>query len=131
MDSSGPGYTLGESITQVQSDGTTISGDVHSWNDSGNELGLIHVGADDGLLFCLQKISTRMRGFSRPGGRARGGCRASGPIRKFTRAFAARTRGRVDVTTRGYCGDPNDRVNDDSDRVVGTPTVRVVGTPAG
>ena len=57
----------------------------------------------------------RPGGFSRPGGRARGGCRASGPIRKFTRAFAARTRGRVDVTTRGYCGDPNDRVNDDSD----------------
>jgi len=57
----------------------------------------------------------RPGGFSRPGGRARGGCRASGLIRKFTRAFAARTRGRVDVTTRGYCGDPNDRVNDDSD----------------
>ena len=28
---------------------------------------------------------------------------------------AARTRGRVDVTTRGYRGDPNDRFNDDSD----------------
>lgn len=56
----------------------------------------------------------RPGGFSRPGGRARGGCRASGPIRRFTRASPTRA-GRVDVTTRGYCGDPNDRVNDDSD----------------
>lgn len=53
MDSSGAGYTLGESVTQIQSDGTTITGDVHSWNDSGNELGLIHVGSSSGLFASL------------------------------------------------------------------------------
>ena len=48
MDSSGPGYILGEYVTQTQTSGTIIYADVLSWNDSSNTLGLIHVGADDG-----------------------------------------------------------------------------------
>jgi hypothetical protein len=72
----------------------------------------------------------RPGGFSRPGGRARGGCRASGPIRRFTRAFAARTRGRVDVTTRGYCGDPNDRAVPRCVRAVARTEISVlIGAP--
>lgn len=48
MDSSGPGYTLGEYISQTQTSGTIIYGDVISWDDSSNTLGVIHVGASDG-----------------------------------------------------------------------------------
>ena len=48
MDSSGPGYTTGETATQTLADGTITSGEVYSWNDSSNTLKLVHVGNDSG-----------------------------------------------------------------------------------
>lgn len=40
---------VGQTATQTFTDGTTMSGEVASWNDSDNKLHLIHVGASDGL----------------------------------------------------------------------------------
>lgn len=49
LDSASAGYAIGENVSQTLSDGTIISGEVSRWSDSDNLLGLIHVGADDGL----------------------------------------------------------------------------------
>jgi hypothetical protein len=47
LDSSGGGYTIGETV--IQSGGTyNMKGEVTFWSDSGNELRLAHVGATDG-----------------------------------------------------------------------------------
>lgn len=48
LDSSGRGFIIGSTVSQVLSDGTIITGEVSSWSDSDNILKLIHVGADDG-----------------------------------------------------------------------------------
>jgi len=48
MDSSGPGYKIGEKITQYLADGTDNTGEVHAWNDSSNVLDVIHVGNTSG-----------------------------------------------------------------------------------
>ena len=47
-DSTGPGFTTGETATQTLADGTITSGEVYSWNDSSNTLKLVHVGNDSG-----------------------------------------------------------------------------------
>ena len=49
LDSSGSGFTVGETVNQTLSSGVIMSGEVSRWSDSDNILGLIHVGADDGL----------------------------------------------------------------------------------
>ena len=49
LDSAGSGFTIGENVTQVLSSGVTMRGEVSRWADSDKVLGLIHVGADDGL----------------------------------------------------------------------------------
>ena len=49
LDSSGAGFTIGESATQTLSTGVVLTGEVSRWSDSDNILGLIHFGADDGL----------------------------------------------------------------------------------
>jgi hypothetical protein len=48
MDSSGPGYRIGEKIQQTLADGTNNTGEVHAWNDSSNVLDVIHVGNTSG-----------------------------------------------------------------------------------
>ena len=48
MDSSGPGYKIGEKITQYLADGTDNTGEVYAWNDSSNVLDVIHVGNTSG-----------------------------------------------------------------------------------
>jgi len=47
LDSSGGGFTVGETVTQVFSD-FTMSGEVTRWSDSDRTLWLAHVGATDG-----------------------------------------------------------------------------------
>ena len=42
-------FIIGENVTQTIADGVIMTGEVSSWNDSSERLGLIHVGADDGL----------------------------------------------------------------------------------
>ena len=41
-------FEIGNTAVQTLSDGTKIKGEIASWNDSDNILGLIHVGANDG-----------------------------------------------------------------------------------
>ena len=48
MDSSGPGYKIGETIQQTLADGTNNTGEVFAWNDSSNVLDVIHVGNTSG-----------------------------------------------------------------------------------
>jgi hypothetical protein len=47
LDSSGGGYTIGETVIQEFTD-YNMKGEVTFWSDSGNELRLAHVGATDG-----------------------------------------------------------------------------------
>lgn len=47
LDSSGGGYTIGETVIQEFAD-YNMKGEVTFWSDSGNELRLAHVGATDG-----------------------------------------------------------------------------------
>ena len=49
LDSASGGFTLGETVNQTFADGVIMRGEVSRWSDSDNLLGLIHVGADDGL----------------------------------------------------------------------------------
>ena len=49
LDSASNGFTIGETATQTFSTGVTMQGEISKWSDSDNILGLIHVGASDGL----------------------------------------------------------------------------------
>ena len=49
LDSGGTGFTIGEAVSQTFTSGIIMSGEVSSWNDSDDILGVIHAGADDGL----------------------------------------------------------------------------------
>jgi len=49
LDSSVGDFVIGENVTQTIADGVIMTGEVSSWNDSSERLGLIHIGADDGL----------------------------------------------------------------------------------
>lgn len=49
LDSAVGDFIIGEKVTQGLADSVTIQGEVSSWNDAADKLGLIHVGADDGL----------------------------------------------------------------------------------
>ena len=48
LDSSGAGFTIGETVNQTLAAGAIMSGEVSAWNDSDNTLSLIHIGANDG-----------------------------------------------------------------------------------
>ena len=49
LDSASNGFIIGETATQTFSTGVTMQGEISKWSDSDNILGLIHVGASDGL----------------------------------------------------------------------------------
>lgn len=49
LDSAVGDFITGEIVTQGLAGGVIMQGEVSSWNDSSDRLGLIHVGADDGL----------------------------------------------------------------------------------
>jgi len=49
LDSASNGFTIGETATQTFSTGVTMQGEISKWSDSDNILGIIHVGASDGL----------------------------------------------------------------------------------
>jgi hypothetical protein len=49
LDSASNGFIIGETATQTFSTGVTMQGEISKWSDSDNVLGLIHVGASDGL----------------------------------------------------------------------------------
>jgi len=49
LDSASNGFTIGETATQTFTTGVTMQGEISKWSDSDNILGLIHVGASDGL----------------------------------------------------------------------------------
>jgi hypothetical protein len=49
LDSASNGFIIGETATQTFSTGVTMQGEISKWSDSDNILGIIHVGASDGL----------------------------------------------------------------------------------
>ena len=49
LDSASNGFIIGNTATQTFSTGVTMQGEISKWSDSDNILGLIHVGASDGL----------------------------------------------------------------------------------
>ena len=49
LDSASNGFIIGETATQTFSPGVAMQGEISKWSDSDNILGLIHVGASDGL----------------------------------------------------------------------------------
>ena len=48
LDSAGGGFTVGEQVTQTLSDGVIMRGEVSAWSNDNLQLGLVHVGANDG-----------------------------------------------------------------------------------
>ena len=48
LDSSGGGFTIGETVNQTLASGVVMRGEVSAWSNETLQLGLVHVGADDG-----------------------------------------------------------------------------------
>lgn len=48
LDSAGPGFNIGDIVTQTLTTGIIMSGEVSGWAESDNILSLIHIGANDG-----------------------------------------------------------------------------------
>ena len=48
LDSAGGGFTIGEIVNQTLSSGVVMRGEVSAWSNESLQLGLVHVGADDG-----------------------------------------------------------------------------------
>tara|TARA_A100001201_G_scaffold50231_1_gene50033 strand:+ start:472 stop:1374 length:903 start_codon:yes stop_codon:yes gene_type:complete len=48
LDSAGGGFTIGEIVNQTLSSGVVMRGEVSAWSNETLQLGLVHVGADDG-----------------------------------------------------------------------------------
>lgn len=58
LDSSGAGYTLGETVTQTLTSGTIVSGEVTRWADSDFTLHVVHVGSDDSSGYIFHGFTT-------------------------------------------------------------------------